>query len=119
MADCNYLKRTNDTLGHEYGDLLLKRVAGIIRDTISENDLAMRVGGDEFVILCAKCTKESADQLIAKMKEKLAAESNETLELSVAFGVHTTGEGEFSFAEAYELADQAMYRDKKASRELK
>lgn len=118
MADCNYLKRTNDTLGHEYGDLLLKRVAGIIRDTISENDLAMRVGGDEFVILCTKCTKEKAEQLIARIKEKLAAESNETLELSVAFGVHTTEEGEFSFKEAYELADQEMYRDKKTSRRL-
>lgn len=116
MADCNYLKRTNDTLGHEYGDLLLKRVAGIIRETISDNDLAMRVGGDEFVILCTKCTKEKAEQLIVKMKEKLAAESNETLELSVAFGVHTTEEGEFSFTEAYELADQEMYRDKKESR---
>ena len=116
MADCNYLKRTNDTLGHEYGDLLLKRVAAIIRDTISENDLAMRVGGDEFVILCTKCTKEKAGQLIDRIKEKLAAESNETLELSVAFGVHTTEEGEFSFTKAYELADQEMYLDKKESR---
>ena len=118
MADCNYLKRTNDTLGHEYGDLLLKRVAGIIRDTISGNDLAVRVGGDEFVILCTKCTKEEAGQLIDRIKEKLTAESNDTLELSVAFGVHTTEEGEFSFAEAYELADQEMYRDKKESRRL-
>ena len=48
MADCNYLKRTNDTLGHEYGDLLLQRVANVIQESVSPNDIAMRVGGDEF-----------------------------------------------------------------------
>lgn len=52
MADCNYLKRTNDTLGHEYGDLLLQRVANVIQESVSPNDVAMRVGGDEFLILC-------------------------------------------------------------------
>lgn len=52
MADCNYLKQTNDTLGHEYGDLLLKRVAHSIVQAIPKRCTAMRVGGDEFLILC-------------------------------------------------------------------
>lgn len=36
MADCNYLKRVNDTLGHEYGDLMLQRVARCIQDSIPQ-----------------------------------------------------------------------------------
>ena len=51
MMDCNYLKRTNDTLGHEYGDLLLKRIANILVRKIPQGCVAIRVGGDEFLVL--------------------------------------------------------------------
>lgn len=115
MADCNYLKRTNDTLGHEYGDLLLQRVAGILQESIPKNAIAIRVGGDEFLLVCPHCTHEEADQLIARIKQTLAQRSDETLTLSVSFGVSTTESGEFSFSQAYEAADQEMYRDKQAS----
>ena len=117
MADCNYLKRTNDTLGHEYGDLLLQRIANSITDSIPKNCVAMRVGGDEFLILCTQCDSEKANQIIAVIKQRLLERSDETLTLSVAFGVSTTTENEeFSFEQAYEEADQKMYIDKKASR---
>lgn len=49
MFDCNYLKEVNDHLGHEYGDLLLQRIANCIQETISKESIAMRVGGDEFL----------------------------------------------------------------------
>ena len=116
MADCNYLKRTNDTLGHEYGDLLLQRVANIIRETIPPNSVAMRVGGDEFLIVCTHCSNADAHQLIDNMRLKLKDRSDETLTLSVSFGVSTSEKGDFSFEKAYELADQEMYKDKQASR---
>ena len=116
MADCNYLKRTNDTLGHEYGDLLLQRVANVIQESISAHDVAMRIGGDEFLILCTKCDEEKARQMIETLKRKLKERSDEKLTLSVAFGASTTREGERSFEQAYELADQAMYLDKKAAK---
>lgn len=117
MADCNYLKRTNDNLGHEYGDLLLQRIANAITDTIPPNCLAMRVGGDEFLILCTQCSSEQAHRIVADIKERLAERSDDKLTLSAAFGVSTSEAGKpFSFEQAYEAADQDMYRDKKASR---
>ncbi|MEI3141113.1 MAG: GGDEF domain-containing protein [Lawsonibacter sp.] len=116
MADCNYLKRTNDTLGHEYGDLLLQRVANVIQESVSPNDVAMRVGGDEFLILCTHCPNDQAHALVDRIRQKLAQRSDEHLTLSVSFGVSTVEGGEFSFDQAYEQADQAMYRDKQASR---
>lgn len=117
MADCNYLKRTNDTLGHEYGDLLLQRIANAITDSIPKNCVAMRVGGDEFLILCMQCNNEKAHQIVEDIKKKLKEHSDDKLTLSAAFGVSTTKEKDtFSFEQAYEDADQEMYRDKKASR---
>ncbi len=113
MADCNYLKRTNDTLGHEYGDLLLQRVAIIIKESVPENCVAMRVGGDEFLILCTKYTVNEAEALGAEMKEKLRIRSDEKLQLSVSFGIATIEDDIRSFEDAYELADKAMYEEKK------
>ena len=117
MADCNYLKRTNDTLGHEYGDLLLQRVAEIFKETIPENCEVMRIGGDEFLIMGKNFSSESAAQFIAETKEKFVQKSDDTLTLSASFGMHTTEEGEFSFKQAYEYADQAMYKEKQKHHE--
>ena len=116
MADCNYLKRTNDTKGHEYWDLLLQRVAAVISECIPENCVAMRVGGDEFLIVGTHFSSQDADELISKIRQKLAEKSDKSLELSVSFGVNTTENGQFSFEEAYNLADKAMYKDKQKSR---
>lgn len=112
MADCNYLKRTNDTLGHEYGDLLLQRVARSIRECLPEESIAMRVGGDEFLILCARCPAEKAARLVADIRQRLAVYSEDTLPLSVSFGVYTAKTSAVSFRDAYDAADQAMYEEK-------
>lgn len=116
MADCNYLKRTNDTLGHEYGDLLLRRVALSIKETVPQNCTPIRVGGDEFVILCAKYSEEQAQNLIEKIRQKLEENSDDILQISVSFGVQTIEDDGLSFEQAYQLADQKMYKDKVASK---
>ena len=97
--------------------MLLQRVANIITESISDNCIAIRVGGDEFLILCMQCDNEKANQIIAAIKKKLIERSDEKLTLSVAFGISTTTENqEFLFEQAYQEADQKMYCDKKASR---
>ena len=116
MADCNYLKRTNDTLGHEYGDKLLRKVAVILRESSPDNCDVLRIGGDEFLILGRECPRSQAEAIVAEIRRRFAEESTEELPLSAAFGIHTTETGEFSFEKVYYLADQAMYRDKKKSR---
>ena len=76
----------------------------------------MRVGGDEFLILCTHCPNDQAHALVDRIRQKLSQRSDEHLTLSVSFGVSTVEGGEFSFDQAYEQADQEMYRDKQASR---
>lgn len=51
ISDCNYLKKVNDQYGHEYGDILLKIVAGTLKEEIPEGSPVIRMGGDEFMIL--------------------------------------------------------------------
>ena len=112
MADCNYLKYTNDTLGHEYGDLLLKRVARSIQECLPENSIAMRIGGDEFLIICACCSAKRVTQIVDSIHQKLKEHSDEVLKLSVSFGTYTVDNYDISFKDAYNIADRAMYEEK-------
>ena len=112
MADCNYLKHTNDTLGHEYGDLLLKRVAQSIQEGLPENSIAMRIGGDEFLIICACCSAKRVTQIVESIRQKLREYSDEILKLSVSFGTCTVDNYDISFKDAYNIADRSMYEEK-------
>ena len=60
ISDCNYLKKVNDQYGHEYGDILLKIVAGTLKEEIPEGSLVIRMGGDEFMILGNGIPEEKA-----------------------------------------------------------
>lgn len=117
MADCNYLKQTNDTKGHEFGDMLLQSVADGIKAVLPEKCIAMRVGGDEIFMVCPHTSKEKAEVLVQKMKEQMVKRSDEILQVSVYFGISTVENGEATFEEAYEEADQEMYKEKMASRD--
>lgn len=114
MADCNFLKSANDTLGHVWGDTLLQRTADSLRSAAPEDATIMRIGGDEFLIACPGTTPKEALSLIEAAKEQLASRSDETLTLSVAFGSFTLNAGStISFNEACQNADTAMYAEKK------
>ena len=112
MADCNYLKRTNDVLGHEYGDLLLQRVARCMQESLPPDSIAMRIGGDEFLLLCAHCPAEKAAQTVEAIRQKLAENSDDVLKLSASFGICTVKDADTAFKDAYREADQAMYEEK-------
>lgn len=116
MSDCNYLKRVNDTYGHEYGDLMLKRVARILRQNLAEENIVIRMGGDEFLMLCQHCTAQQAEQLLQQLQRKLEAESDDRLPLSVAFGAYTLEKAPASMERAYHEADHIMYQNKHKDR---
>ena len=50
--DINGLKLVNDNLGHNAGDKLLTDFAGVLNKTIRGSDIAVRMGGDEFLLIC-------------------------------------------------------------------
>jgi diguanylate cyclase (GGDEF)-like protein/PAS domain S-box-containing protein len=74
FCDVDGLKRTNDALGHDAGDQLLKEVASRIRASIRPGDTVSRVGGDEFVILLAEVDGEPEVEAIVQRLERALAE---------------------------------------------
>ena len=113
MSDCNYLKKVNDRFGHEYGDILLKIVAGILKEEMPEDSPVIRMGGDEFMILGNGITEEKASELMKNIRESLKRKSKEKILLSLAMGSYTVQSKDFSFDEVCHEADLRMYADKK------
>lgn len=113
MVDCNYLKRTNDIYGHEMGDELLRRTASVLRRVAGADYLPMRVGGDEFLLVCPHTDNESALGLEQDLRLGLAAVSDETLTVSASIGVATVETAGNTLVDAYRVADHNMYREKR------
>lgn len=73
FIDLDRFKTINDTLGHDFGDELIKQVANRIRKAIRETDVVSRLGGDEFTVLLTNMTDEIHASILAKsILEQLA-----------------------------------------------
>lgn len=113
MLDCNFLKRTNDLHGHEMGDELLRRTASVLRRVAGEKHVPIRVGGDEFLLICPHTDRESAREVAQDLRHGLAAASDEVLTVSASFGVATAQTPGCTLSELYDIADHNMYQEKR------
>ncbi len=105
--DLNDFKKINDTYGHEIGDEILKLLVSKIRSHIRFNDIVVRMGGDEFMIILKDCSQEKAVEII----ERIANEFNNSHPLKpvLSYGVKIfTG----SLMETIRQADSLMYQMK-------
>ena len=116
--DINYLKQTNDTLGHEKGDMLIKAVASVIRHISSQFDQVYRIGGDEFVMIMRGGDGDSVHKKIKEWEEAVAMLGKiETIPVSASYG--------YAFGKGAELetiikeADAMMYENKRKFHEQK
>lgn len=107
------MKRINDMYGHEYGDQLLRNVVELFLENLSKKCIPVRVGGDEFLILCNDTAESEAECLIASLAEKAQTKLVEGNVLSIAYGYHTIREGEKTFEECRREADNKMYAAKR------
>jgi diguanylate cyclase (GGDEF)-like protein/PAS domain S-box-containing protein len=69
--DVDNLKRVNDTLGHNEGDILLSRAAIMLRRSFREADVLARIGGDEFAVLAADATPKSVETPLRRLRINL------------------------------------------------
>lgn len=114
VFDVNFLKRTNDTYGHDVGNELIKIASSNIRK-IFINSSIYRIGGDEFVAVLENIDYDRRDELISlfdKLFENKSFEAkNNIIKVSVARGMSVSRQGvdyDVIFAEA----DKAMYKNK-------
>lgn len=113
MSDCNYLKQVNDQYGHEYGDIMLKMIANTLKEELPEECTVIRMGGDEFMILCNGISEEKAIGFMNSIRTNLKKKSKERIPLSLAMGSYTIQNGSFSIEDVYHEADRQMYENKK------
>lgn len=115
MMDMDYLKQVNDTYGHAEGDLALQALGSAIRNNIDE-ELAARIGGDEFlIVLTGESTAKRAEDLKENILQDIAAynqESNRGYELHASAGCYTERIGTNMLDYFMKKADEVMYAAK-------
>ena len=124
MIDINFLKRMNDTYGHEQGNLYLQHAADLIRKVFGEEHV-YRIGGDEFAVILEGKAQEGAEERIRAFKEEAAGlQADDSLQpwekVSAAAGIAKYEKGrDASTEEVLRRADEAMYRDKIAMKAVR
>jgi diguanylate cyclase (GGDEF)-like protein len=119
MVDIDKFKVLNDTYGHATGDEVLRAVAGAIVSAVREDDVPARFGGEEFVVLLRNPGMDVAFEVGERVR---AAVSELDLEafgvpgVSVSVGVAVSNHADQPIGDLVELADQALYRAKRAGR---
>ena len=125
FIDLDRFKQLNDTLGHEYGDLLLIEVAARIKSCVREMDTVARLGGDEFVVLIEDVSDDQDEAsykvgLVAeKIREALARPyhlNGHEHQSSPSIGVSLYRGNDVPVEELLQHADMAMYQAKDAGR---
>ena len=122
MLDIDYFKNYNDTLGHQAGDEVLKRISGIIRRNIREKDIAARYGGEEFSIILPATDKDEALRIAERLRkavEDIQFPQEETQpggRLTISVGVATLSGEAIDKNRLLYAADSLLYKAKRGGR---
>lgn len=116
MYDIDYFKKFNDKYGHLFGDIVLKSLASLVKNSIRKNDIVARFGGEEFIIMLphtnAEGAYEKAEYLRQKISNFIIKDNEHSASVTVSMGVSSFPE----IADTEELllksADAALYQAK-------
>ena len=120
MADIDFFKSVNDHYGHDIGDTVLREVAHIICTTVRRSDLAVRYGGEEFLILLVDIqegqTERVAEKIRAAVEQYKIATPKGTITKTISLGVSEYPVDADAIWEAVKYADVALYKAKEQGR---
>ena len=116
IIDLDNFKRTNDTMGHLFGDALLTAVAQVLRDQFRSQDVVARIGGDEFLVFLDKITdgglpERKAARTMEALREMAARELGD-VELFCSIGIAVAPECGRTYNQLFQAADTALYQAK-------
>ena len=116
FLDLDNFKNINDSIGHHFGDIVLKRIANYLRSAIRENDIPARIGGDEFLIVLPEIEDEhNILEVVKRIQSHIAAPihiNNERYNITVSMGVAVYPKDGKDFNTLLKHADIAMYKAK-------
>lgn len=119
LIDVDHFKDINDQHGHTAGDLMLAHVAALLQRKLRRSDLAVRWGGEEFLVVLKGCDLVEAGQLAEKLRLSVEKDRytlrNEAVGVTVSIGV-SEFDGKEAPDQAINRADQALYEAKRSGR---
>jgi diguanylate cyclase (GGDEF)-like protein len=120
MVDIDHFNLINDNYGHDIGDIAIKTIANTLTDVVSDNDVVIRFGGEEFIVVITNCSEKKVlntaeDIRIAFSQQKIQAGS-ETFSKTVSIGVSFFPNKDEHFWKYVKQSDIAMYEAKHTGR---
>jgi diguanylate cyclase (GGDEF)-like protein len=123
MIDIDWFKKFNDGYGHEIGNVVLRELAGVIKECIRDVDIFSRYGGEEFVVILPQTPLSEAQVIGERIRSQVEAAvidtvTRGTVRITVSIGVSSYPENGRSEEELITVADQALYRAKDSGKNL-
>lgn len=120
IIDVDLFKPVNDKYGHIAGDGVLRQLAGIVRRFVRGEDVAARIGGEEFAVMLPETDVESARAFAERLREAVAEDTfvlgGEDKRLTISIGIACLAPGREERSPLMEAADAALYRAKDEGR---
>lgn len=121
MLDVDYFKKVNDTYGHDVGDRVIVEIGKVLLDSIREADLAIRYGGEEFVILLYNASDEGTFNVAHKIHSAFAniifdVGNGETMQKTMSIGISKFPTDADTIWKCIKFADTALYVAKTTGR---
>ena len=120
MMDLDYFKTINDRFGHDSGDRILMAFADVIHANIRSNDLAARMGGEEFCIIMPDSTPKSSAAVADRIRSQIEATSIQTtsgpIRATVSAGIAVRSAEPETLQALLNRADAALYEAKASGR---
>lgn len=122
VSDLDHFKRINDKYGHLQGDKVIQFVAKVLQDSVRQNDVAARIGGEEFALLLVNTSPEVARTIAERIRLAISQHNAESSHaqlpesITISMGVFTAVDLSVPVEECVRRADEAMYRAKAAGR---
>jgi len=121
MVDIDLFKNVNDTYGHDVGDRVIKACAKVFKSVLKSSDLAVRYGGEEFVLVLFDIDKEKAEKIANELREKFSKVIYETpigeFSKTLSIGIAHYPEDSDKISDVLKYADIALYHAKDSGRD--
>jgi diguanylate cyclase (GGDEF)-like protein len=120
IVDVDLFKPVNDRYGHISGDEVLRQIASIMHRHVRNDDIAARIGGEEFAVLLPECDADAAYGFAERLRIAIAAAAfspgGEPQQITVSIGIATLSPDRDTRNRLMAAADSALYRAKKEGR---
>tara|TARA_R110002153_G_scaffold32008_5_gene97070 strand:- start:14199 stop:16634 length:2436 start_codon:yes stop_codon:yes gene_type:complete len=116
LADIDQFKAVNDNYGHTTGDSVLRAVADILQDSIRQNDIVARFGGEEFCVVLPGASQDQAMRIAETIRLKIETSHFDDVTVTCSFGVTSIQFNAKTPQELIDQADLALYKSKSNGR---